>query len=542
MTYHRESYEDGYGEAGVGNVSGDEVYRAILENMSEAVMVCDMSGHIVYMNPAAEKLLDTGLEEAKGRLCDELLPCEEPDLGVHEGGCPVEGLLSGEMGLFRRECKLFRQDGSVLDLQISHVPLRTGGEVSGIVSVIEDITHMKLVERTYINTIEALGRSERRYRLLFDSAPDGVCIMDTDGNIVECNLSESRIYGRPAFELAGRNIFDLVEEDSVATLRKSLEKVRRLESAEGEFKVLRPDGGRAVVWHKWIPLRSRGGELEGVLSYDRDVTELKKMEMYMLRTERLAAMGRLAAALAHEINNPLQAIASSLELVLDFPLDEGEKLEYLKAIRSEIERLIKITSRVLEFARPPQFELKPTDVVETVHYALSLAGRKYHVVADDSTMQVEPTDVAETVYYVLALAGKQLEHSRIHVITNLPDSLPAVLASRDHLAQVFLNLIINAMEAMPDGGELRIRATRTDGQVEITFADTGPGIPPDALDAVFEPFYTTKEGGTGLGLSISHKIIQMHGGTISASNSPDGGAVITVRIPVAGGTERDEEA
>ena len=233
-----------------------------------------------------------------------------------------------------------------------------------------------------------------------------------------------------------------------------------------------------------------------------EITERKRAEECRLRTERLAAMGRLAAALAHEINNPLQAISSSLELVLDFPLEEEERLEYLQAARREIERLMALTGRVLNFARPPRVEQQPTSAADVVHDAL-------------------------------ALVSKRLDYSDIRVSLDLPDVLPPVLASSSQLAQVFLNLIINAIEAMPDGGELSISARLAGEQVEVTFTDSGPGISPDAIARLFEPFYTTKENGTGLGLATSHSIIQQHGGTLTAGNAPGGGAVFTVALPIA---------
>lgn len=222
----------------------------------------------------------------------------------------------------------------------------------------------------------------------------------------------------------------------------------------------------------------------------------------MLHTERLRAMGRLAAALAHEISNPLQAIASSVELVLDFPLEEAEQHQHLQAVRQEINRLMVLTNRILNFARPP-------------------------------TVERQLLSIREVVDYTLHLARKQLQQSKIQVIADLEEDLPVVFASRDHLAQVFLNLIINAVEYMPQGGKLDISARRAGECVELTFADSGPGIPPDVLPMIFEPFYTTKEDGTGLGLSISHSIIEQHQGTITAANRPGGGAVFCVTLPFA---------
>ena len=150
-------------------------------------------------------------------------------------------------------------------------------------------------------------------------------------------------------------------------------------------------------------------------------------------------------------------------------------------------------------------------------------------------LQRKPASVAEIVRYSLALAGKQLQHSRVQTELHLPEEPVVILASQDRLAQVFLNLIFNAIEAMPDGGILAISARRAGPEAEITVEDSGQGIPPGVLPMVFEPFFTTRPDGPGLGLAISHNIVEQHGGTIEAANGAHGGAVMTIRLPLAPG-------
>jgi signal transduction histidine kinase len=250
----------------------------------------------------------------------------------------------------------------------------------------------------------------------------------------------------------------------------------------------------------------------GATLFITDITERKEMEQVLLRTERLSAMGHLAAALAHEINNPLQSIGNSMELALDFPLGEEERIEYLEAVRREIQRLIALTRRVLDFARPPRVGRRPISIPATVRQALTLA-------------------------------GKQLSYGGIDVHLALPEDLPLVRASDDQLVQVFLNLIINASEAMLDGGDLHISARALGQRLELSFADSGPGIPPEVLSRAFEPFQTTKPEGTGLGLAISYSIIQQHGGTIVASNAPgpQGGAILTLILPAVSAQDAPQE-
>jgi two-component system sporulation sensor kinase A len=183
-------------------------------------------------------------------------------------------------------------------------------------------------------------------------------------------------------------------------------------------------------------------------------------------------------------------------------LSAERKEKYLRAVQQESDRLMALTQRVLNFANPHEIER-------------------------------QPCSIAEIMEHTLALVDKQLQHKKIRVNTQMPEILPQVPASRDQLIQVFLNLILNAVEAMPQGGELSISAQRgrDDSRIEITFTDTGPGIPSDKLDMIFEPFFTTKEEGTGMGLFISRNILQQHRGKISARNAPSRGAQFRVELP-----------
>jgi PAS domain S-box-containing protein len=227
---------------------------------------------------------------------------------------------------------------------------------------------------------------------------------------------------------------------------------------------------------------------------------LQESQAQLVQAEKTAALGRLAAALAHEINNPLQAIRSHLELVMDFPLAEQERTEYLGVARQEIERLGEIAGRVLNFYRPTQTARRAVGVDD-------LIGR------------------------TLALASKQLQHAHIGVAVEVEPGI-RVNVSAGQLVQVFLNLVINAAEAGEGTSRLTI-ATRTEGdEVCISFANDGPAIPVEDLLKVFEPFFTTKPDGTGLGLSVSRNLIEQHGGTLQATNqTPERGVVFTVRLP-----------
>lgn len=243
---------------------------------------------------------------------------------------------------------------------------------------------------------------------------------------------------------------------------------------------------------------------------ERELRRLaEQSQVQLVQTEKLAATGRLAASLAHEINNPLQAIHNSLQLMLSFELEAQEQQEYLQIAAEEIERLMGLVGRILEFARPPQRETRRTN----------------------------PNKVVEKV---LALAGKYLQHRHVAVKRDLSSSLPLPLAAPDELEQVFINLVLNAVDAMPEGGTLRIASwVAGDGRVAIAFSDTGHGIPPEQVGRVFEPFFSTRKDGTGLGLTISQNVIERHNGEITVHSALGEGTTFTVWLPVPGKSEAE---
>ncbi|HZY42689.1 MAG TPA: ATP-binding protein, partial [Anaerolineae bacterium] len=197
----------------------------------------------------------------------------------------------------------------------------------------------------------------------------------------------------------------------------------------------------------------------------------------------------------------LLAIHNCLYLALKRPLTDDKKLHYLNLAQEETERLITLVQRTLEFYRPSK-------------------GRS------------ATTDVNHLIENVLALANKRLEHGRIQVRAQLQPDLPPILGAPDQLTQVLLNLVINAIEAMPEGGELNLGTTIDEGWLHIAVRDTGPGIGPDEAAKIFEPFYTTKANGTGLGLAVSYGIIQRHGGRIEVGGAPGRGTTFTIVLPL----------
>jgi PAS domain S-box-containing protein len=248
-----------------------------------------------------------------------------------------------------------------------------------------------------------------------------------------------------------------------------------------------------------------GVALERAALYEvaqRRAQEIERSYAQLVQSEKLAATGRLAMSLAHEINNPLQAIQNCLHLVLEFPLPEDRKTDYLKMAREEVERLSILVQSMLDFYRP---------------------ARGGQLIAN----------VRPVLDRVLALADQKLRNNQIEIQLTCPAEPLIVQAPPDQLGQVFLNLIMNAAEAMEQGGTLWIVAEPIEQMIELRFRDNGPGIPPEVLTHIFEPFYTTKEEGTGLGLAISYTLIERQGGSMQVESEMGRGTQFTIRLPQA---------
>jgi signal transduction histidine kinase/DNA-binding response OmpR family regulator len=237
--------------------------------------------------------------------------------------------------------------------------------------------------------------------------------------------------------------------------------------------------------------------------------ELERSQAQLVQAEKLAAMGRLTASIAHELNNPLQAVQNCLHLTLNRQLSPEKQHRYLTLAQEEVDRLIDIVLRMLDFYRP-------------------------------SRGQRSLTDVNALIDNVLTLTAKKLQRGKVVVHRQLARNLPPITVVADQIKQVLLNMVINAIEAMPQGGELVITSRLENGKgadaknwLRISFADNGVGLSSEELERIFEPFYTTKSRGTGLGLSVSYGIVERHGGHIDVRSVPGKGTLFSVRLPLS---------
>lgn len=233
------------------------------------------------------------------------------------------------------------------------------------------------------------------------------------------------------------------------------------------------------------------------------VKQVEESQQALLQAEKMAAAGRLTASIAHEVNNPLQSMQNCLHLAGRQDLPPEERAEYFELAKTELNRLMSTVQRMLDFYRPG-----------------AVAPQKIKII--------------ELLQHVLNLMSQQLDNHSVKVELDVPAGLPNVMAVSGQIQQVFINLILNAFDAMPNGGKLHIRARAVRGGVELFFQDSGPGIPDDRLAHIFEPFFSTKESGTGLGLTVSYNILTAHGGLLEFVQDSGPGACFRVYLPAGG--------
>ena len=340
---------------------------------------------------------------------------------------------------------------------------------------------------------------------IFQTIQEGVLVIDNEGRLLYANHAAEKMTGVEFARSKGRSVLRMLREwdwEHLLDVPKTENDWARMVTREVEISY--PEHRFVSVYA--APLNKQDWVDKGVLIILRDVTHERAQEASALESERSNAVKLLAAGVAHEIGNPLNALTIHLQLLSrelgDVP-DEALRTslsDLVNVARTEVERLDAIISQFLRALRPS----KPVLVPE------------------------QPTEVLEET---LKLLKTEFENRRIKVSVDIPAAVPEVRLDRSQIKQVFFNLIKNALEAMPDGGALKIVFGVGDAFVEIAFSDTGKGISPDELGRVFEPYHTTKAKGTGLGLMIVQRIIEDHGGEIELSSKPNEGTCFKIRLP-----------
>jgi two-component system, NtrC family, sensor histidine kinase PilS len=358
-----------------------------------------------------------------------------------------------------------------------------------------------------IAATQSLASLRALHERIVESIRSGVVTTDLEGRIFTFNAAAEEITGYKAGEVRGQeaSIFfgDLAEHISDSLLAAEAGET----SPRFESSCLTPEGLRLRLGFSIFPLFAESGETTGLVITFQDLTEVRALEEISRRQDRLAAVGRVAASIAHEIRNPLAAMRGSIQVLRSEVDGDSAQAELMEIILRESDRLNRIITDYLTYARPRASSLVTEDVRDLLRETFTLLRHSDELHEDH-----------------------QLE-------ADLPDEPVMALADAAQLKQVFWNLLRNALQAMPKGGTLSVELKRqTNGRLSIVFTDTGRGMTPEQVEHLFEPFSSTT-GGTGLGLSIVYQIIREHGGTINVRSREGQGTTITIELP---GSKRSE--
>jgi PAS domain S-box-containing protein len=328
---------------------------------------------------------------------------------------------------------------------------------------------------------------------------DAVVVVSGDGVVLSLNAPAEGLLGRSREDLQGKPLSELIpSEHPVAEI---VTKALRAGGAVGPVHVKLDHGDRTVAYVLTAQVLRDASGISGVMVSARDMEKLSRLGSHLSYSQKLAALGKLTSGVAHEIKNPLNAMVIHVALLRERLARAGPDTQAsLDTLDQEIRRLDRVIQGFLRFTRPED-------------------------------LQLTAIELEELLDEVVRLVSAEARAGSIEIQTEVTENLPPVYGDRELLQQVFLNLVRNACEAMPEGGELKLQARKGDAEVEVEVSDRGIGIPEDRLDQIFDLYMTTKTGGSGIGLSMVYRIIQLHGGEITVESKEGEGSSFTVRLP-----------
>ena len=402
------------------------------------------------------------------------------------------------------EHRIIHKDSSVRWIKNTAVPHHDeNGSLISYDGLVSDITERKRLETELRENFKKIELAKKEWQATFDAISDPIFIFDKDFRLLRTNRAYEEVCGLPYDKIIGKpyhTIFPKME-GPFAMCKEGLE------SRVIQEEVFLPDLDK-IFMVEYYPVTDIEGRPLYYVHVMEDITEAKMAQRMLAQSAKLASLGELAANIAHEINNPMTAVMGYTSIILEDMREGDMRYEALKTIERESLRVREIVRNLLDFARRDTLQKVESDIGEVVEDTISL------------------------VIHMADLANIQIER-------NYKENLPKVIVDTNQMKQVFINLINNACHAMQGGGKLIIttdmNSKRDDGDyILITFKDTGYGIPQQALEKIFEPFYTTKgEKGTGLGLSVSYGVVKDHRGDIIVKSKEGEGSEFTVMLPVA---------
>ncbi|MBN2078547.1 MAG: PAS domain S-box protein [Spirochaetes bacterium] len=519
-------------------------YRTLVENAHDGIMMI-VEGRTVFANTALHEILGYEPGALLSSSLDDLLP--DTPLGKDLVGNRYRRRIRGGDEPTRYEGQMMRRDGTIIDCMFSASLIEIRGE-RVVISIISDISSLKRAERTIVKQYEEiqtqyseleelnqeitlaqtsqrelnerLAREKEQLTAILKSIGDAVIATDGEGRVILMNSAAEDLTGKSQEEALGMAALELIRLPQ-GTLPVGDGSSPPLPLSDGNgspfitdipLTIQRGDGTECVVEIAGTPLRQPGGDRPGMVLAVRDITAKTKLEKEILKASKIESLGLLAGGIAHDFNNLLTAVIGNLSLLRSM-LDESDRdrLAILERVEQASRRAANLTRQLLTFSRGGEPVKKRASVQDLL----------------------------------LDNIGFLLSGSAIKARFDIQQSLWPVEVDPDQISQVIHNLVINAMQAMHDGGELLVRADNLDAApslplakgryVRISFSDQGTGIPEQNLGRVFDPYFSTKPKGTGLGLSICYSILKKHGGGIDVESAEGVGSTFHIYLPATEG-------
>ena len=488
----------------------DTWMTALLDAAVDGILTINEQGIIQTINRSAEQLFGYAAAEVIGQNVKMLMP---PPFSDEHDGYLGHYIATGEKKIIGvgREVVGLRKNGSRFPMDLSVAEARVGKE-KGFIGIIRDITERKRTEAEL-----------SRLAAIVQSSDDAIVSKSLDGIILTWNAGAERMFGYSAGEMLGHHISILAPPDRPCEMSAILEKIRQGERVDHfETVRVRKDGGRIDVSVTISPVRSATGQILGAAAIKREITlqkrateEVRTMTQQLWQAAKLASVGELAASIAHELNNPLATVTLRVESVLRRTPEDDPRRRALEIIEQESRRMGDLVANLLQFSRKGDGQISTVEIRQELSKAVDLVQHVFR---------------------------KRL----IDIVQEAAPDTPTIFADRQKLRQVFLNLLTNAGDAMPQGGTLTLSTapvTTDSGKpaVLIELKDTGTGIPAENLERIMEPFFTTKEEGkgTGLGLAICRRIVQEHHGTMQVFSELGKGTTVRLVLPLRNGGNVD---
>jgi PAS domain S-box-containing protein len=484
--------------------------ESVMQSVADPIVLTNLDNEILLQNRRAEELFSGQKNASPGKR----RALEMNDL-LFSAYLSSAAVASKE--IVARDLTLVDpMDGSDIHFEVVSTPALDGrAERIGLVSVFRDVTDLRHANEELARNFAKLQQAEQEARrerdrldLILENVGHPVAVSDPAGNFILFHSRAERLFQEQpdvsprAARAARANA--VVLTSFISGLASETGTGRR-----DEIALIDPERGESLPMEiTAAEVTDARGQVTAVVSILHDLTEIRELErrrveQQLFESEKLAAVGRLAASIAHEVNNPLEAIKNSLYL-LTTSKNQDSNTRFLDVARKETERVSHIIRQMLGFAR--------------------------------RSGEVEPTDVNNLIEETLVLVEKKMKQARVRVVRELEPHLPQVRARADQLRQVFLNLILNAQQAIQGEGEVRIRTSSYDQalqpSVSVRISDSGKGISEQDVARIFEPFFSTRAKGTGLGLWVSQDIVRHHGGRIEVTSAEGQGTTFNIILPV----------